>query len=73
MSSLTVTTAEGLLADGANESSLRAGGEVLEIKDLHAAVLRLLGIDQMALKLLPQGCFKRLIDTGGRVLEEILT
>jgi uncharacterized protein (DUF1501 family) len=62
----------GATAGGTDDFGLRAAGETLEIKDLHATVLRLLGLDHMALTFLHQGRFRRLTDTGGRVLEEIL-
>jgi hypothetical protein len=42
------------------------------IRDLHATVLRILGLDQDVLTFLQDGRFKRLTDTGGRVLTEIL-
>ena len=62
----------GATAGQTDDFGLRAAGETLQIRDLHATVLRLLGLDQMALTFLHQGRFKRLTDTGGRVLEEIL-
>ena len=62
----------GATAGGTDEFGLRSAADTLEIKDLHATVLRLMGLDQMALTFLHQGRFRRLTDTGGRVLEEVL-
>ena len=62
----------GATAGGTDDFGLRAAGETLYIRDLHATVLRLLGLDQSALTVLHEGRFKKLTDTGGRVLEEIL-
>ena len=55
-----------------DEFGLQGIGESLRIRDAHATVLQTLGLDEMALTYLDQGRFKRLTDTGGRVLKEIL-
>jgi hypothetical protein len=55
-----------------DEFGLQGIGESLRIRDSHATILQSLGLDEMALTYLHQGRFKRLTDTGGRVLKEIL-
>jgi hypothetical protein len=62
----------GATAGATDEFGLRAAGQPLMIRDLHATVLRILGLDQDVLTFLQDGRFKRLTDTGGRVLTEIL-
>ncbi|MEZ5355627.1 MAG: DUF1501 domain-containing protein, partial [Bryobacteraceae bacterium] len=64
---------QGATAGGTDEFGVRGIAQTLRIRDLHATVLRLLGLDQDVLTFLHDGRFKRLTDTGGRVLTEILT
>ncbi len=52
--------------------ALRSVGEALPMRDVHATLLRLMGLDQDRLTFLHAGRFKRLTDIGGRVIEEIL-
>ena len=56
----------------ADEFALRSAGEPLPVRDVHATLLRLMGLDQDQLTFLHAGRFKRLTDIGGRVIEEIL-
>jgi len=62
----------GATAGRTDDFGLKAAGEPIPIRDLHATVLHLLGLDQSALTYLHEGRFKRLTDTGGSVLKEIL-
>ena len=45
----------------------------IPVRDVHATILRLLGLDQDRLSVLHSGRFKRLTDIGGRVIDEIIT
>jgi hypothetical protein len=43
------------------------------VRDVHATVLRLLGLDQERLTYLHAGRYKKLTDIGGRVISEIIS
>jgi hypothetical protein len=62
----------GATAGRTDEFGLRAADEPIPIKDVHATVLHLMGLDQQALTYLHEGRYKRLTDTGGSVLKDIL-
>ena len=49
----------------------RAGDEV-PLRDVHATMLRLMGLDQNRLTYLHAGRYKKLTDIGGRVIKEII-
>ncbi len=51
---------------------MRAAGEEVPVRDVHATILHLMGLDQNQLTFLDAGRFKKLTDTGGRVIEEIV-
>jgi hypothetical protein len=55
-----------------DDFSVRSAGDEIPLRDVHATILRLLGIDQFRLSVLHAGRFKRLTDIGGRVIDEIL-
>ena len=55
-----------------DEFSVRAAGEEVPVRDLHATILHLMGLDQNQLTFLDAGRFKKLTDTGGRVIKEIM-
>jgi len=55
-----------------DDFSVRAAGEVIPIRDVHATLLHLLGLDQNRLTVLHAGRYKRLTDIGGRVLTEAI-
>ncbi len=55
-----------------DELSVRAAGEEIPLRDLHATILRLMGLDQDRLTYLHEGRYKRLTDIGGRVIDEII-
>jgi hypothetical protein len=63
----------GADAGETDDFGLTAAGEPIAVRDLHATILHLLGLDDQALVYLHEGRYKRLTDTGGRVLQEILT
>ncbi len=51
----------------------RAAGEIIHMRDLHATILRLMGLDQNQLTYLNQGRLKKLTDIGGNVIQKIIT
>ncbi len=55
-----------------DELSVRAANEEIPLRDVHATILHLLGLDQDRLNYLHAGRFKKLTDTGGRVINEVL-
>jgi hypothetical protein len=62
----------GATAGATDDFGLRAAEEPIPLRDLHATILHLLGLDQAALTHLHEGRFKRLTDIGGKVLDKIL-
>jgi hypothetical protein len=58
---------------GTDDFGLRAAGSPIPIRDVHATILQQLGLDNHALTYLHEGRYKRLTDTGGRVIKEILS
>jgi hypothetical protein len=55
-----------------DDFAVRAAGEEIPIRDFHATLLWLLGLDQNRLTYLHAGRFKKLTDIGGRVIREII-
>jgi Protein of unknown function (DUF1501) len=62
----------GASAGETDEFGLKGIGDSLEVRDFHATVLHALGLDDNKLTYLHQGRFKKLTDTGGRVIKNIL-
>ena len=62
----------GATVRATDELSLRCADEPIYVRDLHATILHLMGLDSHSLTYLHEGRHKRLTDTGGRVLTEIL-
>jgi uncharacterized protein DUF1501 len=56
-----------------DDFSVRAAGEEIPLRDVHATILHLMGLDQNRLTYLHAGRYKKLTDTGGRVIQEILS
>jgi uncharacterized protein (DUF1501 family) len=56
-----------------DEFSLRSVGEGIHIRDVHATLLKLMGLDDESLTWLHAGRLRRLTDIGGQVLHEIIT
>jgi hypothetical protein len=52
---------------------VRAAGDEVPIRDFHATLLWLLGLDQNRLTYLNAGRFKKLTDIGGRVIREVIS
>lgn len=55
-----------------DELSVRAASDPIPVRDVHATLLRLLGLDQERLTYLHAGRYKKLTDIGGRVIKEIM-
>jgi len=56
-----------------DDFALRAADNPIPLRDLHATLLRLMGLDQDRLTFLHAGRFKKLTDIGGRVINEIIS
>lgn len=56
-----------------DDFSTRAAGDVVPMRDVHATILDLMGLDQNRLTVLHAGRYKKLTDIGGRVIKEVLT
>ena len=55
-----------------DDFSVRAAGDEVPVRDLHATILDLMGLDQNRLTFLHGGRYKKLTDIGGRVIREVL-
>jgi hypothetical protein len=55
-----------------DELSVRAAGSPIPLRDVHATLLRLLGLEQDRLTYLHAGRYKKLTDIGGRVIGEVI-
>ena len=62
----------GATVGATDEFSLRAAGEPVPIRDVHATILDLLGLDDAQLRYLHAGRFRQLTDIGGQVLKEMI-
>jgi hypothetical protein len=62
----------GATAGETDEFSLRSTGEPIPIRDVHATILHLLGLDDVQLTYHHAGRLRKLTDTGGKVLREIV-
>ena len=56
-----------------DDFSVRAAGSEIQMRDVHATLLHLMGLDQNRLSVLHAGRYKKLTDIGGRVITEILS
>ena len=63
----------GATVGATDEFSLSCAEDPILVRDLHATILHLMGLDADALTYLHEGRYKKLTDTGGRVLHEILS
>jgi hypothetical protein len=55
-----------------DEFATRAAGEPIPVRDVHATILSLMGLDQERLTYLHAGRYKKLTDIGGRVISEVM-
>ena len=56
-----------------DEFSLRSVGEPIPVRDVHATILELMGLDDQQLRYLHAGRYRQLTDIGGEVLRDIIT
>lgn len=62
----------GSTAGETDEFGIKAIGEPIPLRDVHATILNLLGLDDERLTYLHAGRFRKLTDIGGRVLTEVI-
>jgi hypothetical protein len=62
----------GATAGAMDEFGIRALHEPVPLRDVHATILNLLGLDDKRLTYLHAGRFRKLTDIGGNVLKEIV-
>ncbi len=62
----------GATAGETDEFSLRSAGDPIHIRDVHATLLHLMGLDDERLVWLHAGRLRKLTDIGGRVLRDIV-
>jgi hypothetical protein len=62
----------GATAGAMDEFGIRALHEPIPLRDVHATILNLLGLDDKRLTYLHAGRFRKLTDIGGNVLHEIV-
>ena len=62
----------GATAGATDEFGIRALHDPIPLRDVHATILNLLGLDDHRLTYLHAGRFRRLTDIGGSVLKEIV-
>lgn len=55
-----------------DDFAVRATSEPIPLRDVHATLLALLGLDQNRLTFLHAGRYKKLTDIGGRVIREVI-
>jgi hypothetical protein len=63
----------GSKAGETDEFSLRSVGKPIHMRDVHATILDLMGLDDERLTYLYAGRNRRLTDIGGKTLEEIIS
>jgi uncharacterized protein (DUF1501 family) len=62
----------GATAGATDEFGIKALEEPIPLRDVHATVLNLLGLNDERLTYLHAGRYRKLTDTGGRVLKEVI-
>jgi hypothetical protein len=55
-----------------NDFSVRSAGEEVPLRNGHATLLHLMGLNQKRLVYLHAGRYQKLTDIGGRVIREVL-
>jgi uncharacterized protein (DUF1501 family) len=55
-----------------DEFGIRAVGEPIHLRDVHATILDLLGLDEEKLTYLNAGRFRRLTNIGGEVISQVI-
>jgi hypothetical protein len=62
----------GATAGETDEFGIKALGEPIPLRDVHATILDLMGLSDRRLTYLHSGRFRRLTDIGGQVLKQIV-
>ena len=62
----------GTTVGATDEFSLRGSGDTIHVRDVHATILDLMGLDQEAVNYQHAGRIRKLTDIGGRVLKDIV-
>lgn len=62
----------GVAIGATDETGLKAVEEVYHIRDVHATILHLMGLNDMRLTYYHAGRNRRLTDTGGRLIQQVL-
>ena len=62
----------GAIAGETDEFSLRSTGDPIPIRDVHATILNLMGLNDEDLRYLHAGRLRQLTDIGGYVINEII-
>lgn len=62
----------GATAGETDEFSLRSIGEPIPIRDVHATILNLMGLDDEELRYLHAGRLRQLTDIGGYVIDDVI-
>lgn len=65
-------TKGGIKIGATDETGLRAADNRYHLHDMHATILRLMGLDDMQLTYYHGGRLKRLTDLGGQVIQELI-
>jgi hypothetical protein len=63
----------GTTAGGTDEFGIKSLGEPIPLRDAHATILSLLGLNDQQLTYLHSGRFRKLTDIGGNVLRQIVS
>ena len=62
----------GTTAGATDEFSLRGIGETIHVRDVHATILDLMGLNQENVNFKHAGRIRKLTDIGGRILKEVV-
>ena len=62
----------GATAGETDEFGIKSLGEAIPLRDVHATILNLLGLNDERLTYLHAGRFRRLTDIGGQTLKQII-
>ena len=63
----------GSIVGSTDDIGYKAEGSPHHLRDVHATLLHLLGLDQKKLNFLHGGRFKQLTDTGGNIIQDIIS
>ena len=69
---ISASFAQGIRVGATDELGKKAVENVYHTHNLHATILRLMGLDDMELTYYHVGRFKRLTDLGGKTIDEVI-